>query len=273
MNSPRRYGDVLVLPAAGSRHLAIACDSLGGIGPKPGDTVRASGYVVGRFSCRVPLMELLALGAEPVAISCCLCVEPEPLGREIMTGVREELRAAGLAEAVSLTGSTEKNVATSQTGVGMTVVGMIGPARWGLAGTGDLVLAVGEPRVGGAVALDDRAVADIPTLRLILGHSAAGDVVPVGSRGIAAEARDLAFRSGLCFVPAPSCILDLAASAGPSTVLLVTAAPGLRQAVERHLAGSGRPVHLIGTLGRSDGGTPQPVEGNALWAGERGWSV
>jgi len=189
VSAGRRYGDVLILSATGGRRLAVACDSLGGIGPKPGDSVGVPGYVVGRFCSRVPLMELLALEAEPLAVCCCLCVEPEPSGRDIMAGVLDELRAAGLDRTVALTGSTEKNVATSQTGVGITVVATVGRPRWDRARAGDVVLVVGEPKVGKAVSLESPAVADIPTLRLALGHPASGDVAPVGSRGIAAEAR------------------------------------------------------------------------------------
>ncbi len=248
MRAKERYGDVLVLPAPGDRRLAVACDSLGGIGPKPGDLVPVSGYVVGRFACRVPLMELLALEADPVAVACCLCVEPEPLGREIIDGVRAEIAEAGLASTLAVTGSTEKNVATSQTGVGITVVGLVSTPRWGLARSGDLVGAVGEPRVGGAVSLEDSAVADIPTLKLALHCPSCGDVVPVGSRGIAAEAADLAARSGLVFIEDPGSPLDLQASAGPASTFLVTLPRLGLPELERRLARSGRPFRVVGSL-------------------------
>ncbi len=253
MNSCLRRGDVLVLPATGDRRLAVACDALGGIGSKRGDSVGVPAYVVGRFACRVPLMELLAVEAAPVAVSCCLCVEPDPTGREIMAGVRDELRAAALEGAVALTGSTEKNVATSQTAVGITVVGTVDRLRWGRARPGDVVLAVGEPKVGEAVSLENPTLADIPTLRLALAHPSSGDAVPVGSRGIAAEARDLALRSGLVLALDAGRDLDLETSAGPATVFLVTVAPGSRRVFERYLSGSGRPVQALGSLRRPPG--------------------
>lgn len=247
-----RYGDVSVLELPSGPRLAVACDSLGAIGPKEHDRVRVPGYVVGRFACRVPLMELLALGAGPFLVVCALCVEPEPAGAEIIRGARDELVAAGLDPAAALTGSTEKNVPTSQTGVGVTALGIVGDLRWGRGRPGDLVVAVGRPKVGAAVRLDDPELADIPALKAALACPACGDAVPVGSRGIGAEARDLARRSGCGFVAAaePGVAIDLEASAGPATCFLVTVSTAGRADLMRRLAALGRPTVAIGCLER-----------------------
>ena len=264
--SMARYGDVTVLTPAGQKEgalyqvaplLAVACDSLGAIGPKAHDVLHVPGYVVGRFACRVPLMELIAVGAEPLLVVCALCVEPEPAGAEIMAGVRDEVEAAGLDPAAAITGSTEKNMPTAQTGVGVTALGVLPtPAtlRWGRGRPGDVVVAVGRPKVGAAVTLDDAELADIPTLRLALAHPACGDAVPVGSRGIAAEAEDLARRSNCSFVASTDAPIDLAISAGPATCFLVTVAEAGLPALD-DLAAAGRPWAAVGRLAASGSGS------------------
>lgn len=257
------YGDVVVVSYPGLGRLAVACDSLGAIGPKPADAVPASGYVVGRFTCRVPLMELVALGAEPFLVVAALAVEPDPTGADIMRGVRDELAAGGLDPAGAVLASSEKNVPTAQTGVGITVLGRLPSAdsagdesglRWGRSRPGDAVIAVGLPRVGASVTLDDPSLADLPTLRLALGYAMTGDAVPVGSRGIRAEAVGLAARTPaerrLWFSAAPAPGLDLDASAGPSTTFLVTVPPTDIGTFWRHVGPSGRPCTLVGWLER-----------------------
>ncbi|MCL6450900.1 MAG: hypothetical protein K6T75_06375 [Acetobacteraceae bacterium] len=257
--SVKRYGDVAAMKLPGGALLAVACDSLGAIGPKPQDRVPAPAYVVGRFTCRVPLMELVALGAEPFLVVCALCVEPEPTGGGIMAGVRDEVAQAGLDPGAALLGSTEKNVPTSQTGLGVFALGTLARPRWGRGRPGDLVCAVGLPRVGAGVALEDPAIADIPTLRLALACPGVGDAVPVGSRGIAAEAEGLAHRSGCGFAPGAAGALDLCASAGPATCFLVTAAPAALSLLQRALAPWGRPVTPVGLLVEALGrGGPGP---------------
>jgi len=243
-----RLGDVTALTLPGGARLAVACDSLGAIGPKKGDRVRVPGYVVGRFLCRVPLMELLAVGAEPRLVVCTLSVEPEPTGRAIMDGIRDEMCLAGLDPGAAVLGSTEKNVPTSQTGAGVTALGRLDRLRWGRGRRGDMVVVVGLPQVGAEVSLDDPHTADLPTLRLALGCGAVGDVVPVGSRGIAAEATDLAGRSGCGFEPAADPPVDMRASAGPSTCFLLTVPADGLTVVQRDLKASGRPCLVVGRL-------------------------
>ncbi len=246
----RRLDDVLAWTSPGGEVLAVACDSLGAIGPKPLDEVRVPAYVVGRFACRVPLMELLAIGARPLVVVNALAVEPSPTGEEITRGVREEMVAAGLDPDLCLTGSSEKNVPTSQTGLGIVALGAFGQAgpRWGLAREGDVVVAVGEPKVGGEVTLDDRSIADIPTLSQVLDYPGVGDVVPVGSGGIASEARRLAGRAGLTFEADCHGDLNLEKSAGPATCVLASLPPQAVQGFLQHLLPTGRPCQPVGVL-------------------------
>ena len=154
--------DLTLLRLPGDLVLVIACDSAGGIGPKERDVVKVPGYVLGRFTARVALMEVLASGALPAVVVSTLSVEPEPVGREIMAGVEEEARESGLDPRRAVTGSSEKNTPTCQTGLGITAIGMAreDELRFGRSVRGDAVMCVGVPKVGDQVRLGDPDIAD-----------------------------------------------------------------------------------------------------------------
>jgi len=233
LTAKRRDLTVLDLPE-GDRVL-IACDAAGGIGPKEMDRVQVPGYVLGRFTARVALMEVIAGGGRPVALVNACSVEPDPTGREIMRGVLDEAALAGLGPD-AVTGSFEKNVSTVQTGLGVTALALSeGPFRSPAAG--DLVVAVGRPKVGPEVSLEDPEIADLPTVARLAREPAIHDVLPVGSRGIAGELRDLAATAGLSpelLAPEPG--WDLEKSAGPGTCCLVAVAPSALPALALTLA-------------------------------------
>src|SRR5215831_7603583 len=144
----RQVRDLSLLNLAPGVLLVIACDSIGGIGPKPHDTVATSGYELGRLAARVPLEELLACGATPLLLIDTLNVEREPTGAAIIAGVCDEMRDAGMDPANALNGSTEDNVPTVATGVGIVVLGLAAEDRFrpGQAQAGDTVLCVGVPK-------------------------------------------------------------------------------------------------------------------------------
>ena len=241
--------DLTVIELSAEFLLVVAVDSDGGIGPKPNDVIRVSGYEAGRFGTRVPLMEILACGAVPIAAFDSLAVEMEPLGREIIRGVRDELNSIGLPEEFPLSGSTEDNVSTSQTGMGVLVLGLVRRSdfRPGSSSNGDEVFAVGTPKSGpeDAVDLGDSDIADSMSLARMLHVTGVHDILPVGSKGIVHEADELARTAGLGFVPHPVETIDKRKSAGPSTCFLVSTAPG----TEALLAlAAEKPVRLIGRL-------------------------
>lgn len=212
--------DVTVLDLPGGDRLLIACDAAGGIGEKEQDRVRVPGYVLGRFTARVPLMEVIAAGGRPVALVNTCCVEPEPSGAEILRGIQAEAALAGLP-ADRINGSFEKNIPTVQTGLGVTVLAHA-QRPWGNAAPGDLVVAVGLPKVGPEVSLDDPQICDLPLVVRLAQDPNVHDVLPVGSRGIAAEVAEM----GRAELLAPGPGWDLYKSAGPSTCCLVAIEPG-----------------------------------------------
>ena len=231
------------------RIMVVSCDSAGGIGPKNFDRVRVDGRTVGRFTARVALMETLSVGADPICLANTLTVEPKPTGIQIIRGIRDELRGARLDARIVMTQSTEKNVSVSQTGVGVTVVG-IATARSlkiGRCKHGDAVMAIGLPYVAGEVvrAERERRIADTRDVCALLNLRFVHEIIPVGSQGILHEAQTIAKDSHLQFTLRRDFELDIGKSAGPATAVLC-ACP---HSYLRELSGLiEKPVDLIGTL-------------------------
>lgn len=246
----RTVRDLTVLPVAPDRVLVVACDSVGGIGDKPHDAYPADPATCGHFALRVPLLEVLAAGASPALAVDTLSVELEPTGRAVIGAMRELLAEVGLTDPAALTGSTEENVSVVQTGIGATVLGFAHPdeLRPGRGRAGDAAILVGLP----ISAPDDEvypghpgqvSVAEVVAMtRLPDVH----DMLPVGSRGVAAEVRDLAASAGLAATVDTGTPVDLAHSGGPASCVLVagpeTLLPALR-ALRDDL-----PVHVVGRL-------------------------
>ena len=225
--------DLSIIPISNQESLVIACDSIGGIGPKELDSVQISAYVVGRFLARVPLLELISIGAKPISVVDTLAVEWLPTGEEICRGIKDELAAAGLGETIAVNGSTEENIITRQTGAGITVVGLI--ANDDLHGKailpGDLVLAFGMPKVGAEVWLNDPEMVQLTTAKTLVSNPLVKAIVPVGSKGIRYELGEVLKgnlnQTGLKVELNQSLKLDLNKSAGPATVLLAVVDPSL----------------------------------------------
>lgn len=223
--------------------LVVSCDSCGGIGEKSGDAFACGSYYVGRFTARVGLLEVMAIGASPVVIGNGVACEMEPTGREIIRGIQAELKAAELPDTL-LTGSTEENFPTVMTAVGMTVVGFASRLRMDPGEAGDLLLCFGRPKVGAEVGLEgDPELFSYQQLKWLLAQPQVREISPCGSKGIAWEGRCLAQLRGLDFQPVSDCCLDLERSAGPATcaVALVSRKAG------EELAAAGKGV-IIGEM-------------------------
>lgn len=204
--------------------LVIACDSCGSVGSKELDIVEVPPAIVGRLTARTVLMELAAVGAVPVAMTVSVCAEPSPTGEEIVLGIKEELLVSGYAD-VRLAVSTEKNFATRQTGLGIGATGTCkaGELKIARSQPADNIFCLGVPRVGAEVV--DSGCMDVlhsGVLAQLRAHPLVHDILPVGSRGIRAEAELLAQHSATVFDAVDGCSLDLEKSAGPSTCVLIS---------------------------------------------------
>ncbi len=244
-----RRGDVSIIKSPTGHAIVTGSTSSGAIGPKELDKIKVSGNVLGKFLARVALMDVTATGAFPLLLSVTLGVEKDPTGNQIIEGIRREARLLGLDPNQLMMENTEDNIETLQTGAGLTVVGFANEAELRLAKTcpGDKIIAIGRPKVGDEVIpaeargeiADLRNVAQLTTKRYV--H----DIAPVGSYGIAAEARMMAFAVGrqLKLLEVPK--LDLNKSAGPATVVLASVDPEKLEDITSLIA---KPISVIGEI-------------------------
>lgn len=221
-----RRGDVSILKVPTGHAIVVGSTSSGAVGSKSMDKVKVQGRVLGKFLARVALMDVAATGAFPLLLSVTLGVEKEPTGREILEGIRREAAFLGLEPNQVVMENTEENFETVQTGAGLSVVGFANEEelRLGKTRPGDLLVAVGRPKVGDEV-LPAEAKGEIADLKNVVWLSQKKyihDIVPVGTFGIAYEARLMAYAVGrqLKLVEKPG--VDLEKTAGPATVVLVT---------------------------------------------------
>lgn len=243
----RRLRDLTLLDAPDGGTVVIACDSTGGIGAKPADTFATSARAVTHFAARVPLLEVIVTGAVPQVIVDTLSVEKDPSARDMIDEVRALARELGLDPDVSVTGSTEDNVPTTTTGIGVTVVGIAAPGafRPTRAMPGDHVYAVGLPLSAPRDLLipGDPRMPAISEIAALVGVPGVHELLPVGSSGIANEIIQLA--GDLRVFSAGPDLIDRHATSGPSTCVLVAVDPAAAPAVRIR---DDLPVELVATL-------------------------
>ncbi|WP_354528201.1 AIR synthase related protein [Nakamurella sp. UYEF19] len=260
-----RVRDLSLITLPDGSRLVIACDSVGGIGPHPGDSVAATAHTTGHFAARVPLIELVAAGATPRLIVNTLCFAGGTEADQMVAAVNELAAEVGLGpEAV--TGSTEENAATSTTGIGVTVIGSAGPdgLRVGRSRAGDLVVCLGLPRSAPAHELHptDPEMPSIAEVVAALAIPGVHEALPVGSRGVRHEIAQLAATAGLRHQwtdriagrgqrqgdrhQRQDAGFDVSASGGPASCVLVSLDPAALPALRSIRADL--PVVVVGEL-------------------------
>jgi selenophosphate synthetase-related protein len=244
-----RRGDVSILKVPTGHAIVVGSTSSGGVGPKSMDQVKVDGRVLGKFLARVALMDVAATGAFPLLLSVTLGVEKEPTGHEILEGIKSEARVLGLEPNQVLMENTEDNFETIQTGAGITVIGFANEdeLRLGKTRPGDLVVAIGQPKVGDEVipAEVKGQIADLRNVTLLSQKEFVHDIAPVGTFGISYEARMMAYSVGRQLKLEDSKELDLNKSAGPATVVLITID---REKVEELNLLLRKPISVVGEI-------------------------
>lgn len=246
-----RYGDLQLIPNL-KDYLIIACDSSGGIGNKDKDIVRIKPELAGFFAAFVPLVEVLATKGNIISIVDTLCVEMEPTGKRIISGIKEAMSSIDL-DTNLLTGSTEDNIPTSTTGIGVTVIGSISKDMIDSkeVTAGNALVLVGLPKVGQEFLEEEvignaRETLTLEVMTLFNRENMILDMIPVGSKGIQYESGVLANRYSLSAKLDHNTEIDYMKSAGPSTCLLV--------AIENNMISAFKskypqiPVQVIGTF-------------------------
>lgn len=221
-----RRGDVSIMKVPTGHAIVIGSTSSGAVGPKTMDRVKVDGRILGKFLARVALMDVISIGAFPLLLSVTLGVEKEPTGDEIVEGIKREARSIGLDPNQVLMENTEDNFETVQTGAGLTVVGFANEdeLRLGKTTPGDLIAAIGEPKVGEEVIVAEAKgeIADLKNVAQLSQKKYVHDIAPVGTFGIADGARMMAYSVGRQVKLYEGQKLDLTKSAGPATVILAT---------------------------------------------------
>ncbi|WIY84210.1 AIR synthase related protein [Propionimicrobium sp. PCR01-08-3] len=245
----QRFRDLLVFEP--TSRLVIACDSIGGIGPKPGDSVHADEQTVAHFGVRVPLLEVLCSGARPIALINALCVERNPTGQKMIDEIEILAAQAGIpADAVS--GSTEENAPTTSTGIGVTVIGSL-DHELPKAQPGDVVICAGlpiaSPEFNVYVGHPDQVT--VAEVRDVLASGLVHDALPVGSHGIGYELAEMARVADLESRWLGGWDIDPKRSAGPASCVLFACPPNNMDAVVE-LLDPNRPASPIARLSEKD---------------------
>lgn len=218
--------DVEVVSINNAQYLVASCDSCGAIGMKELDAYKISWFITGKLTTRVALLEVTSTGAVPQMLTVAISNEPYPTGDELLRGVNDELESAGL-ETLPMAISTEKNMPTQQTGLGISVIGVAdkNKLRIGTAQQGDDVYCLGFPKVGPELNNpEDPEIVQVKAIQILLEITSIHDIIPVGSRGIRSEADQIASTVNRRFKVDPTCTLDLDKSAGPSSCLIFSSA-------------------------------------------------
>lgn len=231
-----QYRDLTIIPLDGKEELVIACDSSAAIGEKKGDCVKTSPAITAAFCLRVPLLEVLAIGAQPIAVIDVIGNEYDTTGKKMLEGIKEELTRAGLSN-LPINGSTEENMPTVMSSLGITVIGKVlaNQKRIGCLKAGDAVYYVGQPFVGKEVVAHRDMIFSYAELANLLEVPGILEILPVGSKGILHEAEELAKSSQLTFELAEeqSDTLELKKSAGPATVLVIGVSSTKQEQIEQ----------------------------------------
>ncbi|BBJ27990.1 hypothetical protein [Athalassotoga saccharophila] len=172
--------------------LIHACDSAGGIGSLENDLLNVPVEMTVKYTLRTALMEVISLGGEALSTSFEFANAPE-YAQMALNGVKDILEKFSLPYVVS----TEKNFKTSQSGIGVSVVGFTKNPIIGRALAGTAVFVAGVPLVGEELLKNEDKVLTFEEFLKIRSSPYVGEIVPVGSNGVYEEAKLLASNSGL----------------------------------------------------------------------------
>ena len=218
----KKIRDLSLISIDDNKKMVIACDSCGGIGMKAMDVLKIPPFYVGRFTTRVALLEVLSTGAEIVTITNTICNEMEPTGNEIIKGILEELKEAGLKDII-LTGSTEENFTTNSTALGITVIGIALDSELKVNRVKEeaLLISIGLPKFGDEINITyDNQIVDYKSIKELLLEESVYEIVPVGSKGIVYEVEQLALNNNMLPYFNEDIRVDLEKSGGPATCVI-----------------------------------------------------
>jgi hypothetical protein len=212
--------DVLIIPYQKESNLVIASDNSGGIGLKELDHVNVQYEIVSYYGFRVAMMELLAVGAQPMALIIHSFNGDEAWG-SLVKGANQLIADLDL-DGLKVTGSSESNFSLLQSASSFTVAGTVSHQNLRIGKTSERAkfAVVGEPLVGDEVMSKENKVLPLRLFQKLLDQEEVYEIIPVGSKGILYELnlltdQQIAFTSDL----------PLTKSAGPATCVVISYSP------------------------------------------------
>ncbi len=213
----------------------ITSDNSAGIGEKDQDVVYVPDVLAAKFAARVALLEQWAAGSTPQAV----------LVHNFSGASSWDAYVAGVTELFTeaqttlppISGSTETNMLTKQSGIAITMIGK--QQKKPIDAELLCWFVYGVPLVGEQVIVKASQTANMGFLKKALDSSLIERIWPVGSKGIKQEYQLLMERPVEI-----STALDANCSGGPATCVLVGVLP---QNLERTQHGFGKHLYSIRT--------------------------
>lgn len=221
----------------------LSSDVTAGVGPGSNDNIKLEAGLVTRFVMRVALLDILAVGAEPVAVTITTSL-PRSSREDLAAAVRASLTAWGCHQQIPLTGSSEDNFNLSQTAISITILGKAGLGQVRMIGSqpGHKLYLIGEPVSGAEVLGRQDELVSWKELAFLLDDPETIDVIPVGSRGARDRISRLTRLTDLKFRSAGHPLAEV--SAGPATALVISSGQELQYYQDRIKI----PVYQLGIL-------------------------
>ncbi|WMJ78252.1 MULTISPECIES: selenophosphate synthase [unclassified Sedimentibacter] len=242
----RQIRDLTVIDFDENRFLGIACDSCGGIGLKEHDVVKVEPKVSAYHTGKVVLAELMSMGFVPLIMADGLAVEMNDTGKQLIEGFNEVISKVKSTK-IHLTGSTEENIPTVQTSMGITCIGMCEKSKLKYKKTSknDICMLIGLPLVGNDVVNNPDKILDIDDFEKLYLCKHIKEMLPIGSRGTGAELADLCEYNNLKIKYSDNICINLKQSGGPSCSCIVTADKQHADEIKNLI---NKPFNLIGTF-------------------------
>ena len=241
----KQIRDITIIDFDKNTYLGLACDSCGGIGYKEHDVIKASPQLTAYHTGKVVLAELMSMGFKPFILANGLAVEMNDTGKQLIEGFNEAL--SKLSFSVHLTGSTEENIKTVQTSMGVTCIGLCDKDKLKFNKTkkGDICLLVGLPMVGNEVINNPSKILDLDDFEKMFFCDFIKEMLPVGSRGVECELNDLLKYNSLEFTYSNDITIDLTKSGGPSCSCIVSIDKDDLENIKEIIK---KPINIIGTF-------------------------
>jgi len=242
----KQVRDLTLISIDDKRYMGISCDSCGAIGIKEHDVVKASPQITAYHTAKVALAELMSMGFTPLVLADGLAVEMEDTGRQLIEGFNTAISMLKTCN-VHLTGSTEENMKTVQTSMGITCVGICDKdkLKYKKTSNSDICMLIGLPLVGNGVLNNPDKVMDVSDYENLYLCDFVKEILPVGSRGIASELNDLCNYNNLSFNYIDNISVDTNQSAGPSCCCLITLDSMNVKKIEKLI---NKPVEILGSF-------------------------